>query len=342
MALRAKIAQPMEVYSAAEDFELALIVSLLSRKPLNAPLETDADEKMALLRSIGCISRGSEYSIANGMLRFVPGTLVGGSMAVETHDICSVLRPLMVLSPFLKSSIRLSIKGITNDRESIDLFKITFHTLFRLFGVGGFELDIKKRGFAPDGGGSVIFRNNAVRTIKSIDLSEREELRKIRGVVITARIGSEFSHRMIREIKAQMSDLANTKVLCIVNNRNDSGPSPGYECSVVAESRHGLFFSTCNTKELPERMAKRCCHNTLKSIRKGGLLDSKLLPYAILYMGLAKGVSSLRVGTLDLLSQRVLEFLKDFFGISHRITKAEEDNVLTVVGCGYTNPFMPL
>lgn len=325
-----------------EDLEFVLILSLLSRKRVDVALGTSTDKNLALLRVFKCISPDSRYRIAGNMLHFTPGSLVGGSTTIQVQDICSVFRPLMLLSPFLKSDIRLEIEGITNGQESVDLFKITLYAVFKLFGIGGFALDIKRRGFAPEGGGSVSFKIDTVRAIENIDLGEKEELYKIRGVVITSRINSEFSRRMIGEIKSQMSGLANTKVLCIVSNRNDSGPSPGYECSVVAESRHGLFFSTCNTKELPEKMAKRCCYSTLKSIRRGGIFDSKLLPCVILYMGLAKGIGRLRTGCLDLQARKVLDLLNDFFGVEYKLVKAEDDNILTVVGCGYINPFKPL
>lgn len=327
---------------ADRDVEFALVLSLLSRKRVAISLGAGADQELPLLRFLKCISPDSEHRIASNTLHFTPGPLVGGARTVQVQDMCSVFKPLMLLSPFLKSDICLEVSGITNGQESVDLFKITFHALFKVFGVGGFELNIRRRGFAPEGGGSVSFRIDTVRAIDNIDLSEREELCKIRGMVITSRISSEFSHRMINEIKSQMSGLANTKVLCIVNNRSDSGPSPGYECSVVAESRHGLFFSTRNTKELPEKMARRCCSSTLRSIRRGGLFDLKLLPYVIMYMGLARGIGTLRIGGLDMQSQRVLDLLNDFFGVEYKLVKAENDSILTVIGCGYTNPFKPL
>ncbi|ELA41495.1 uncharacterized protein VICG_01479 [Vittaforma corneae ATCC 50505] len=139
-----------------------------------------------------------------------------------------------------------------------------------------------------------------------------------------------------------MTDLANTKVLCIVNNRNDSGPSPGYECSILGESKHGVFFETVNNQDIPEIMAEKCCVGFLKSVGGGCVFDQKLLPAAVLLMGLSDGVSRLAIRSLNHKSQKVLDLLELFFKVSYKLEEHGDNQILTVIGCGYRNQFMPM
>lgn len=92
---------------------------------------------------------------------------------------------------------------------------------------------------------------------------------------------------MIDTIKEEMKSLADTKVYCAVSNKNDSGPSPGYECSVYTESYNGIFYQTLNNKKVPEEMAKDCCFELLKGIDNGGIFDTKLYPIIFTFMSLA-------------------------------------------------------
>lgn len=52
-----------------------------------------------------------------------------------------------------------------------------------LFGISeGLELQIKKRGAAPGGGGQVIFKCPIVRNLKTLQFLEKGKIKKIRGV----------------------------------------------------------------------------------------------------------------------------------------------------------------
>jgi len=333
-------------FESDDDFEFVMILSLLSRKPVTISHLSNVENKIEFLEFLKCISPELNYQIAANSLDFTPGALIGGKQCKNTSSICQFLKPIILLSPFLKDDLVLQCNGTTNDSESVDSYKITFYSIFKLFRIPGFEINIKKRGFPPEGDGIVVFKSQAVKCLENVELEDAEKILKIRGMVISARISSDTSHRLIKEIKNRMGDLANTKVLCIVNNRNDSGPSPGFECSVFAESKNGVFYNTrssaLHSGETPEKMAKKCCFLLLKNIQSGGIFDVKLMPSIILYMGLAVSVGNIRIGVLDEQSKRMLKLMNQFFGVEHRVVSSGEEQVLSIVGCGYKNPFRPL
>lgn len=327
-----------------ENFEFLIILSLLSRKSIVINLKSDLQNYLTFLNFIKIISPRSTYVKADNSLAFSPKSL-GGNFFFKDSSITYNLKFLILISPFLKESVEAEMNGITNDLESVDLLKITFSCIFKFFNLPKFEINIKKRGFSPLGEGLVIFKGRNVNEIKNIEASNPEKLLKIRGLVVTARIGSDYSHRMINEIKNNMSDLGDTKVQTIVNNRNDSGPSPGYEISLVAESKNGLFCSTLSSTSeqlLPEKMAKLCCFNLINEIKNGGIFDGKLMPYIIFYMGLSKGVGSIRVGLLSDESKSLLEILNLFFNVEYNLKEDQEEFILTIIGCNYSNIFKSL
>lgn len=326
-----------------ECFEYAVMMALLSRKPVKFLNCSNIDENVEILDYFKIISPSTNYKISENSIEIEPDYLIGGKITEKVDRIPLCLNLLITISPFLADNIELELTGITNYNEySIDIFKVTFFKIFRLFGLPSFDLNVKKRGFAPEGSGIIKFKGCPVKFISGIDFQTTEPISKIRGFVITSRVGSDIAHRMINKIKDELSDMANTKVLCIVNNRNDSGPSPGYECSVLAESDNSVFYETLNNKEVPEKMAEECCRRLMKNILNAGFIDKKLLPIVILYMGLSKGVNNLPFVKLDKTSKRILELLSIFFSTNYKIRKLTDMNILTIVGCSYKNIYKPI
>lgn len=329
-----------------EDFEIIIVLSLLSRYSVVIEVNTFIDDKIEFLDNFKCICPELKYKISGQNIEFSPGPLVGGKITSQNiTNICHFLKHIIIISPFLRDNITLECNGITNMNESVDMFKVIFFVIFKLFKLQNVEITVKKRGFAPQGQGIVLLKGNSIKSFENINLIQKEQLIKIRGM--EARIGADYSNRMVKTIKNTLSDLANTKVHCIINNRNDSGPSPGYECSLSAESKNGLFFYTCSSTssayDSPEKMAEDCCKLLLKSIKKGKIFDSKILPYIIMYMGLAKNIGSILVGKLEKESIRMLSLMKQFFNIEYSISqKNTDESVLTIIGCGYKNAFKPL
>jgi len=320
--------------------EYALLLSLLSRRAVSFPPSISVDQAAEYVKIVAPTSKWSKDARGS---KFTPGPLVCGKHRSKVNRIPSTLPYIILLSLFAGDKLNVELSGITNYKNhSVDLFKITYYKIFRAFDLPRFDLDIKKRGFGPLGEGIVAYSGKCVRKILPIKLSDGESITKIRGFVITARVGSDSAKRMISKIKTEMSSLANTKVLCIVNNRNDSGPSPGCECSILGESGSGVVYETVSSGKTAERMAEQCCVGFLETVGMSRIFDYKLLPDVVLLMGLADGVSHLLIGQIDDRTKDVLELLKVFFKVSHSLEKCGDDQILTVVGCGYSNRYMEM
>jgi hypothetical protein len=65
----------------------------------------------------------------------------------------------------------------------VDMIRTVTLPHLHLFGVtDGLELQIKKRGAAPLGGGQVVFKCPVVRQLKTLQFSDKGKIKKIRGV----------------------------------------------------------------------------------------------------------------------------------------------------------------
>lgn len=320
--------------------EHALLLSFLSRRNVHFASRLDATMIPEFVRILSPASKLNK--VEDGTV-FIPGPLVSGKLKDTVKSIPESLSHIIVLSPFLGDELNLELTGLTNHGcHSTDLYKITYQKMFRAFKLPKFDLNVKKRGFGPLGGGIATYNMKPVRKVQSIKLSTEEKINKIRGLVITARIGSNTAKRIISKIKSEMSELANTKVLCIVNNRNESGPSPGFECSVIGESDNGVIYVTVSTGETPERVAEFSCCWFLETLDAYGIFDEKILHHVVILMGLADGVSHLVIGNLDGVTKYVLELLKIFFNVSYKVEISNEKQILTVIGCNYSNRHKPL
>ena len=168
----------------------------------------------------------------------------------------------ILLSPFMSSDLVLQLTGITNyANRSVDLFKIRYYKIFTVFNLPKFDLNIRKKGFEPLGGGCVVLKTKKIRRFDAVNLSSEEKINKIRVFVITARNRVWLCPAV--DIKNQSWNyLADTKIKCIAF---------GSACSLLGESINGVYFETVSGKETLEKMAEACCIEFLTSINESRL-----------------------------------------------------------------------
>ncbi|TBU15255.1 RNA 3'-terminal phosphate cyclase [Ordospora colligata] len=342
----------VEVFDSEESLELILVYSLLSKIKVKIAMNKRKKMATSFAKLLKSISNGSMYLTEGEYLIFTPGSLSGGSLIFKCEEEISIyIIPLLVLCAFVSEPLKIRFKGITNGNMCVDMIRIAHFGVMRRFGIDGCELVVKKRGFEPEGQGEVMLSMSGARKISVVDFADDEKIVKVRGLVLSSRLSSTPTREMTEVIKRLLGDVSRVKVFSNVSNRLDSGPSPGFQCNVFAESKNGIYYSTVNgwneenvdVKSLdrvrkPEEAAEMACHELLRSVKAGGVFDRKLVYLGLSLMCLSpRSVSRIKICKVDHEIAKVFELLKRFFKFEYEIKKHEGGYIVYGSGNGYTN-----
>ncbi|XP_021489918.1 RNA 3'-terminal phosphate cyclase-like protein isoform X4 [Meriones unguiculatus] len=134
----------------------------------------------------------------------------------------------------------------------------------------------------------------------------------------------------------------------------NSGKSPGFGLSLVAETTNGTFLSAelasnpqgQGAAVLPEDLGRNCAKLLLEEIYRGGCVDSTNQSLVLLLMTLGQqDVSKVLLGPLSPYTIEFLRHLKSFFQVMFKIEtkpcgeelKGGDKVLMTCVGIGFSN-----
>ncbi|KIY72040.1 18S rRNA biogenesis protein [Cylindrobasidium torrendii FP15055 ss-10] len=357
------MAGPILHYSGHQHLRQRLVLSILSGKPVKIDkIRSDdknpglQDFEISLLRLLEKVTNGTviEISITGTAILLQPGIISGGDC---THD-CPLSRsigyfmePIIMIAPFAKKALRLTLRGITtNDLDlSADLIRVVTLPHLQPFGLAdGVELRIKKRGSAPGGGGEVVFMCPVVKIVKTINFVDPGKIKRIRGISHAVRVTPQFSNRMIEACRSVLNRyIPDIYLYSDVYKGEESGKSPGYALTLVAESTTTALYSAEATSKAgvsPEDIALEATRALLSEIQKGGCIDEKHQTLVLLMMVLgSEDVGRVRMSPPTPRTIQFLRDVRDFFGISFKVVPADPLDpdctqlLFSCYGTGYVN-----
>lgn len=334
---------PMEYLEVQDShlFNFAITYSLLTKKGIKIQIKDNKESKEDYLRFMCSITKDSSYKYDANTKTFLfnPGVFLGGKFTFNCKDeISNYIVPLLPLLPFNSSQIFIKFIGVTNNTHSAELIRIAHFTLLKHFEIPNLEIVVKKTGFYPEGQGEVELYCGSISQIKSIELSQTPELETTRALLISSRLNSTYIAEMTTIIKELLGDL-NLKIYSNVHNSEDSGPSPGFQCTMFMESKVGIFYTIKIGKDsLPQEVAKAACLDLLKSANRGGVFDEKLFPLLFSYLALSStDISSIAISRITEELDAVLDLLKLFFNYTFSLNKQGDSYIVKSAGCGYKN-----
>lgn len=346
-------------YRGASHFRQRLLLATLSGRTIRID-DIRADEadvgmrecEISFLRLLEKVVNGCKIFI-NGTgttLRYKPGIIVGG--AGVTHE-CSTqravgyyLQPLLLLAPFAKHPLNITLKGVTNgpDDASVDVLRTVTLPLLRQFGIEVASLEVKKRGAPPNGGGEVRLDVAPVRQLEPVSLLTAGKVKRVRGVAMSAKVSAQMANRMVEGARGVLNHmLPDVWVYTDSQRGKTSGASPGFGVALVAETTTGMLLSSEAVGQagvLPEAVGVTAADGLLEEIKGGGAVDAMHQPIVLMLMTLApEDVSRVRLGTeLTDAAVGVLRLLRDFLGVAFQIeTDTDGSLVLACRGVGCKN-----
>ncbi|ORX45290.1 RNA 3'-terminal phosphate cyclase [Hesseltinella vesiculosa] len=291
-----------------------------------------------------------EISYTGTSIMYKPGAIQGGRIEHDCgtdRSISYFLEPMLALAPFSKLPFVLTLQGITTDHidPSVDILRTVLLPQLARFGIEqGVQLKITKRGAPPLGGGEVIFNCNSVRQLKPVQLTDEGRIRKIRGIAYCTRVSPQTANRLVESARSLLNRyIPDVFIYTDVYKGAESGKSPGFALSLVAESTTGVLLSAEKAAEAgqtPEDVGLMASKLLLKEIKLRGCVDTTSQWLNLLLLVLSpEDVGKVRVGQLSPFTIQYLRDLKAFFGVSFKIQPDEQTNtiVMTCMGVGYVN-----
>ncbi|KAJ3787435.1 18S rRNA biogenesis protein [Lentinula aff. detonsa] len=350
-------------YSGHKCFRHRLVLSILSGKPVKIHGIRSEDKnpglrdfEVSLLRLLERITNGTviEISVTGTAILLKPGIIAGGPLVHDcplSRSVGYFLEPVIMLAPFAKRPIQLTLRGITTDDNdlSADLIRTVTLPHLQLFGISdGLELRIKKRGAPPGGGGEVQFLCPIVKQVKTLNFVEPGKIKRIRGISHAVRVNPQFSNRMIEAARSILNRyIPDIYLHSDVYKGEESGKSPGYALSLLAESTTSVLFCSEATSEpgvAPEDIALQATRALLSEISKGGCVDQKHQSLVILLMVLgSEDVGRCRMSQPTPRTIQLLRDIRDSFGTYFKISPADptkpdsSDLLYSCYGTGYVN-----
>eukprot|EP00744_Colponema_vietnamica_P016882 GILI01023708.1.p1 GENE.GILI01023708.1~~GILI01023708.1.p1 ORF type:complete len:359 (+),score=75.32 GILI01023708.1:47-1123(+) len=349
-------------FKGAANFRQRIVCAALSGKSIRIDdirAEEDfpgiKDYEANFLQLVDKITNGSriEISETGTTVKFRPGIIVGGDDL--EHDcgteraISYFIEGIIGLAPFAKNPLSITLRGITNDDVdiSVDTVRTVTLPLLKHFGVEeGLDLKIKKRGAPPLGGGEVLLTVPVVKSLRSIQLLDEGKFKRIRGVAYCTRVSPQTSNRMVESARGLLNDfIPDVWVFTDHFKGKDSGLSPGFGCSLVAESTSGILMSAesaarTDASVLPEDVGLKSAELLLEEIAKGGCVDTTHQWLMLHFMVLSpEDVSKIRLGKLSPYCIQYLRHIRDFFGVVFKIRPDPSNGtvLLSCLGIGYKN-----
>ena len=348
-------------FSGSAHFRDRLVCAALSGRALRiADIRALDDEpglrdyEVSFLRLLELISTGAKVTIneTGTAVSYQPGTLSGGRVLGLTHacppsrGIGYFLLPLLSLSPFVATPLRITLTGCTNHPldPSVDLFTAVTLPLSAHFLQDMPTLTVKRRGFTPLGGGEVAFYAPTVKTLRPINLTSPGLVKRFRGTAVTSRCSPQQSSLMISSARAILNRLLpDVHVYADHAKGKGAGPSPGFSLTLVAESTTGVLRGRdCTAEEgkAADAVGGECAAGLVEDAGRGGCVDGVHEAFMFLWMALTpEVVSRVRVGRLSSWGVDVLRLVDAFFSVRMDLQADEaSDTVLvTAMGSGYQN-----
>ncbi|XP_033636575.1 RNA 3'-terminal phosphate cyclase-like protein [Asterias rubens] len=367
-------------YEGCNFFRQRLVLATLSGKSVRITKIRAKDDDPGLrdfeasfIRLLDRVTNGSRIEVneTGTSVFYQPGLLSGGTIEHDCNTQRAIgyyLEALIQLAPFMKKPIKAVLRGITNDQvdPSVDVIKTASFPILRKFYIDeGLELKITRRGAPPGGGGEVVFKCPSKKTLRPLQFIRPGKIKRIRGVAYAMRVSPAVANRIVDAARSVLNQfLPDIYIYTDHVKGAQSGKSPGFGLSLVAETTEGAFLSAelssnqkGQTPTIPEDLGKETAMLLMEEIYRGGCVDSRHQSLALLFMALGQSdVSKLLTGPLSPHTIQFLRHMRDFFQVMFKMESqqsnedddAAEDGeegqrvggdkvLLTCVGVGFTN-----
>lgn len=236
-------------------------------------------------------------------ISFSPGPVSPGdyNFDIGTAGATSlVLQTLLLPLGLTRGTSHLTITGGTHVPSSPCYHYLDWHWARLLLCTGfRFDLTLSRAGFYPEGGGEIHATVPGNTQLQGIDLSERGDLIRVRGLSGIANLPLEIAERQRAQTLKRLNKLI-SKVEVDVAIESFAAYSKGTVLLLLAEFEHSqACFSALGSRGKPaERVADEAVDDLARFLITDGALDPWLVDQILLPLAVANSPSVLRTSAV--------------------------------------------
>lgn len=234
-------------------------------------------------------------------ISFIPNQRRSGSFSIDigtAGSISLILQAVLPPAVLAPDPITFQIRGGTDVKWSppVDYLHNVFSPLLRQLG-SIVEIEQKKRGHYPRGGGEVLCKVNPTKELHSLNLVDFEELSSVAGVSHCVRLPSHVAERQAssaKEVIRKKLDVEASIETESYSKNEDHHLSPGSGIVLWAEDRNGTRLGSDRLGERGERaelVGEKAAQQLVDEVSRGRAIDSHLADMIVPYLAVARGES---------------------------------------------------
>lgn len=320
----------------------ALALSAFTKKPVeinniraNRPVPGIRPQHHTAISCIKSICKGAieGLSIGSSKLTFLPGEVQPGeySFDIGTAGSMTLVFQACILSSINTTKpITIKLTGGTDVKwaPTWDYFTHVFLPLIQKMGVST-DAQLIKRGYYPKGGGEAVLTIYPVKKLQRLQLEEKQDFRKIEGIVHIANLPDHISKRMKH---AALEIAVKNGIRSYIEVDKTTSFSPGTGITLWSKSDRTVVGSTFLGERgfTSEKIGENAAEQLIKEINVGATIDTFAIDQILPYMVLAEGESVCMVSELSNHTQTNMWLLKQFFDVKFEVKKQQDITKLIV------------
>ena len=243
--------------------------------------------------------------IGSTEISFIPNQRRGGSFSIDigtAGSISLILQAVLPPAVLAPEPINFQIRGGTDVKWSppVDYLKNVFCPVLRRFG-SIVEIEQKKRGHYPKGGGEVLCKVTPTKELNSLDLVEFGELETIAGISHCVRLPSHVAERQAASAEQMIRQSLGIEVTIETESyskKDDPHLGPGSGIVLWADDANGTRLGADSLGDRgvrAEEVGAKAAKQLVSEISTGKAIDSHLADMIVPYLAVAKGKSKIGI-----------------------------------------------
>jgi len=242
---------------------------------------------------------------------------------------------LQTLIPTVAISQRNLIIQLTGGTDvkfspTIDYIKYVMNGAFDKIGIF-FNIDVKKRGFYPNGKGIVNINIQKANSLKSIDFCNFKEI----NPNIVSIVGKLPKHITDRQISSALSNLEKNGIKCEKYKSSiENSESPGSSILIYSTSESGIYLGADMIGEKnikAETIGYNVSKNFIEEFKFRANIDQHLADMLVLPLSFVKEKSRYKISRISKHLLTNLEIIKKINGMEYQIEKVSENEFIVTI-----------